>query len=337
MNMKSLGEYLRSERLNRGITLEEISRETRISTRMLQAIEDGNTESLPAGVLVKGFLRAYAQRIGLDPDTVILRYQDLYEEEGARREALEKFHERFRPVPTRRRFLVPSTTGALVICLLLAWLLTPSDRHQSEPPGTKAPAMVVQEAPPIPLAVEPAPSAVPLPPPPSVQPAPLAVPPPMRETVLPSEPPPAGLSEPASSAAPGGRATQAVTPTPKPVSALPPRTGALPPAQPTPATSRTQPSEYVLRGEVTKTTWLKISVDKGKELEYLLQPGETVRWQAKSSFSLLVGNAAGLRLFLNDKPLKPLGQEGQVVGISLPNDSLFQTPGMAPPGRPASR
>ena len=63
MNMKSLGEYLRSERLNRGITLEEISRETRISTRMLQAIEDGNTESLPAGVLVKGFLRAYAQKI----------------------------------------------------------------------------------------------------------------------------------------------------------------------------------------------------------------------------------------------------------------------------------
>ncbi|HYR02769.1 MAG TPA: DUF4115 domain-containing protein, partial [Syntrophobacteria bacterium] len=119
--------------------------------------------------------------------------------------------------------------------------------------------------------------------------------------------------------------------------ALPPRTGAPPPAQPTPATSGTQPSEYVLRGEVTETTWLKISVDKGKEVEYLLQPGEQVRWQAKSSFSLLLGNAAGLRLFLNDKPLKPLGEKGQVVGISLPNDSLFQAPGTAPSGRPASR
>jgi hypothetical protein len=31
-----------------------------------------------------------------------------------------------------------------------------------------------------------------------------------------------------------------------------------------------------------------------------------------------------LRLFLNDKPLKPLGQKGQVLGISLPNDSLLQ-------------
>ena len=330
--MKSLGEYLRSERLNRGITLEEISRETRISTRMLQAIEDGNTESLPAGVLVKGFLRAYAQKIGLDPETVILRYQDLYEEEGARREALEKFHERFRPVPTRRRFLVPGATAALVVCLLLAWLLFPRDRHQTAPPSTEAPAIVPQEAPPAPPAVEPAPSPVPLPTPPSVQPAPLAVPPPMRETVFPSEPSSAGRSEPASNAATGGSATSAVTLTPKPVAAPPPPTGAPPSAQPTPATPGAQPSDYVLRGEVTETTWLKISVDKGRELEYLLQPGEQVRWQAKSSFSLLVGNAAGLRLFLNDKPLKPLGQKGQVVGISLPNDSLFQAPGTAPPG-----
>jgi cytoskeleton protein RodZ len=326
MNMKSLGEYLRSERLNRGITLEEISRETRISTRMLQAIEDGNTESLPAGVLVKGFLRAYAQKLGLDPETVILRYQDLYEEEGARREALEKFHERFRPVPTRRRFLIPGAAAALVICLFLAWLLSPKNRHETAPPTPKASAIVAQEALPT---VEPAPSPVPLPTPLPVASAPPGVPPPMRETVFPSEPSPAGRPEPASIAVPGGQAAPAVTPTPGPTSALPPRAGA-------PATPEVQPAGYVLRGEATETTWLKISVDKGRELEYLLQPGEQVRWQAKSGFSLLIGNAAGLRLFLNDKPLKPLGQEGQVVGINLPNDSLLQTPEAAPPGRTTS-
>jgi cytoskeleton protein RodZ len=335
MNMKSLGEYLRSERLTRGITLEEISRETRISSRMLQAIEDGNTESLPAGVLVKGFLRAYAQKLGLDPETVILRYQDLYEEEGARKEALAKFHERFRPVPTRRRFLIPGAAAALVICLLLAWLLSPRDRHETAPPAAEAPAIVPQEAPPAPPSVEPAPSPAPLPTPLSVEPAPPAAPPPMRETAFPSEPSAAGRPEPASSAAPGSsQATPAATPTPRPASAPPPRTGAPPAAQPAPATPGAQPSEYVLRGEVTETTWLKISVDKGRELEYLLQPGEQVRWQAKSSFSLLVGNAAGLRLFFNDKPLKPLGQKGQVVGISLPNDSLLQP--TAPSSRPST-
>jgi len=330
--MKGLGEYLRSERLNRGITLEEISRETRISTRMLQAIEDGNTDSLPASVLVKGFLRAYAQKLGLDPETVVLRYQDLYEEEGARKEALEKFHERFRPVPTRRRFLIPGAAAALVICLLLAWLLSSRGRHHTAPPTMKATATVPQEVPPSAPAVQPTPSPVPLPTPPSVQPAPPTVPPPMRETVFPPEPSPAGVSEPASSAAPDGGATPAVTPASKPVSALPPRTGAPPLAQSTPAPPGTQPSEFVLTGQVTDTTWLKISVDKGKELEYLLHTGEQVRWQARSSFSLLVGNAAGLKLFLNDKPLKPLGQKGQVVGISLPNDSLLQAPGTAPAG-----
>jgi cytoskeleton protein RodZ len=332
MDMKSLGEYLRSERLNQGITLEEISRETKISTRMLQAIEDGNTESLPASVLVKGFLRAYAQKLGLDPETVILRYQDLHEEEGARREALEKFHERFRPVPTRNRFLVPGAIAALFLCLLLTWLLFPRDRHQNAPLSTAVSETGAQESPLSPSAVEPNPSPVAAPTAPSVQPAPPAVPSPTPETVLPSEPPSTGLSEPASTAAPGGGATSAIPAIPKSFSAPPRQTEAPPPAQSAPAASGTQPSEYVLRGEVTETTWLRIRVDNGRELEYLLQPGEHVSWQAKSGFRLLVGNAAGLRLFFNDKPLKPLGQKGQVVAISLPNDSLFQlaTPSSGP-------
>jgi hypothetical protein len=91
----------------------------------------------------------------------------------------------------------------------------------------------------------------------------------------------------------------------------------------------------VLRGEAVEATWLKISIDRGQQVEYLLQPGEQVNWQAKSGFSLLVGNAGGVRLFLNDKPLKTLGQKGQVVSITLPNDSLLQTPATAPSGRPA--
>jgi hypothetical protein len=91
----------------------------------------------------------------------------------------------------------------------------------------------------------------------------------------------------------------------------------------------------VLRGEAVEATWLRISIDRGQQVEYLLQPGEQMKWQAKSGFSLLVGNAAGVRLFLNDKPIKTLGQKGQVVSLSLPNDSLLQTPGTAPSGRPA--
>ena len=70
--MKSLGEFLRAERQARGITLEQISADTRISMDMLRAIERGNVEQLPAPVLIKGFLKAYAEKIGLDPEEVII-------------------------------------------------------------------------------------------------------------------------------------------------------------------------------------------------------------------------------------------------------------------------
>jgi cytoskeleton protein RodZ len=338
--MKALGEYLRKERLSRGISLEEISRETRISMRMLQAVEDGNTETLPAPVLVKGFLRAYAQRIGLDPEVVVLRYQDLHEEEGARKEALQKFRQQFRPVPSGRKLIIPGAAVVLLACLVVAWLLSPGKKHEP-PASSEAPsaATTSREAPPTPLSAPPAPIAAPPAPsavqstPPSVQPTPPAIPPPMRETVFPSEQP--SLPAPQPEGERPSEPAAATVPTSQSTPAPPPKAQAIRPGQPPPAAS-TSPSEYVLSGEAVETTWLKISIDRGRQVEYLLQPGEQVRWQAKSGFSLLLGNATGLRLFLNDKPLKALGQKGQVVSISLPDKSLLQTPAAAPSPRPAN-
>lgn len=162
----------------------------------------------------------------------------------------------------------------------------------------------------------------------------------MRETVYPSDQPlppapqPAreGPAEPAAGTAPAAK--PATVPTAQSTPAPPAKTQAAPAAQPPPAAS-SSPSEYVLRGEALETTWLKISIDQGRQVEYLLKPGEQVKWQAKSRFSLLVGNATGVRLFLNDKPLKALGQKGQVVSITLPNDSLLEKPAAAGSGKPA--
>ena len=85
------------------------------------------------------------------------------------------------------------------------------------------------------------------------------------------------------------------------------------------------PPLYVLRAEALATTWLHLVIDESKELEYLLQPNEEHTWRAKSGFSLHIGNAAGLLLYLNDQPLKPLGESGEVVLIELPDPSLIVT------------
>lgn len=77
-NKKSLsfGRYLKAVRLEKGIDLEEVSKETKIGMDYLLLIEKENHDRLPADVFVKGFLRAYAQAIGADSHEAVQLYQD---------------------------------------------------------------------------------------------------------------------------------------------------------------------------------------------------------------------------------------------------------------------
>jgi hypothetical protein len=70
----SLGAYLRRHRERRGIGLVEVSRATRIPASSLDALERDRFDELPGEVFVRGFLKAYAQVIRLDPADVLARY-----------------------------------------------------------------------------------------------------------------------------------------------------------------------------------------------------------------------------------------------------------------------
>lgn len=82
--MKEFGEYLRNERLSRGVTLEEIERKTRIRRQHLLSIENGEFQRLPEPAYVRAFLRHYAECVGLDPKAVVERYEGLQSSEEAR-------------------------------------------------------------------------------------------------------------------------------------------------------------------------------------------------------------------------------------------------------------
>jgi cytoskeletal protein RodZ len=69
------GESLKKERELRGIRLEEISKQTKVHTRFLEAIEQDDLSALPAKAFAKGFLRSYARTVGLDEDQVIMNFE----------------------------------------------------------------------------------------------------------------------------------------------------------------------------------------------------------------------------------------------------------------------
>ena len=64
--MNSISETLRRERLRQGLDLQKLSDITKISIRMLQAMETGDLSRLPGGVFTRSFFKQYASALGLD-------------------------------------------------------------------------------------------------------------------------------------------------------------------------------------------------------------------------------------------------------------------------------
>ncbi len=70
----SFGEELRRERVVREISLEEIFAATKISVRLLRALEDGDLAKLPAPTFTRGFIRAYSRHLGIDAEEKVNAY-----------------------------------------------------------------------------------------------------------------------------------------------------------------------------------------------------------------------------------------------------------------------
>lgn len=72
--MESIGRHLRAARESRAMSIEELSRATRIPMGSVERIENDHFDDLPGEVFVRGFLRAYARAVQLPVDEVLARY-----------------------------------------------------------------------------------------------------------------------------------------------------------------------------------------------------------------------------------------------------------------------
>jgi cytoskeletal protein RodZ len=74
-----VGAALRDAREQRGLSLDQLSRATKISVMSLRAIEHNRMDTLPEGIFLRGFLRAYAREVGLNPEDTVRRYLGQFE------------------------------------------------------------------------------------------------------------------------------------------------------------------------------------------------------------------------------------------------------------------
>lgn len=146
------GQILRAARQERGLSLEDAERGTRIRRQFLEALEADDYDRLPAPVYTRGFIRTYARWLGLDPEPIL----SLFPERPAPPE--------FKPLPVVRnpesawpaRILV-----GLVVLLLLgaAYAVVRLAGTAREAPGP-GPVLTVSTPPPAPTSAPPTPTPV---------------------------------------------------------------------------------------------------------------------------------------------------------------------------------
>src|SRR5713101_2472006 len=110
--MGRLGDQMRAQRERMGLTLEQAAEDTRIREKFIKALENGDYNSLPGAVYTKGFLRNYAEYLGLEADELVA----IYQQERGIPEPPRSF-EPMRPIMRRNLILTPAILVPVLVLL----------------------------------------------------------------------------------------------------------------------------------------------------------------------------------------------------------------------------
>ena len=128
--MFEIGSSLRAARMRQKLELSQAERDTRIRAKYLAALEDERFDVLPGAAYTKGFLRTYADYLGLDAQRFVDEYNTRFapEEEPAPPPQLR--------IRRRRLALAPWPLAVAVLAAgiaVLAWRLSTNGSHHTSP------------------------------------------------------------------------------------------------------------------------------------------------------------------------------------------------------------
>jgi cytoskeleton protein RodZ len=301
MELHEIGTLFRREREKQGLSVEDVVEKTRISRRNITAIENGDENLLPHPVYAKGFVKAYAEFLGLDPKEISPDFsKTALPKSGRLRMPGESSGAGQHQSPRRALSIVVVLLVVLLGIGAMTMYFVLHDRRQAnvpestEPAPTQVPTQVPTQAPTPP----PAPTQVPTP-------APTSKP----EPAAPAEAP---VLMPAEEVEPVGSESPASFPSPEPAAVPVQET-----APPQPPEQVQQRSESMLRIMADQSCWVQASVD-GRQVERILKPGQSMSLAFTSSLSVRLGNAGGVRVTHNGAPYPLNGQPGEVRVLRFP-------------------
>lgn len=121
---ESISTILKTARLARDITIDYIVTETRISKNVIEQIESEHPDNLPEPVFLKGFIRAYAKIVGLDPEAIIKLYQAQNGIPETAPDSPDQHIETNSLVPRKKNYTIQIVIAVVVFIFLGVLLLT---------------------------------------------------------------------------------------------------------------------------------------------------------------------------------------------------------------------
>jgi len=297
---ETLGKYLKNQRESKKISLREVANNTRVREHLLKAIEEDQYHLLPPATYVKGFLLAYAKYLRLDPNEILLRYERVLKGEPDTPPPTEppKPKEKIPPTepPKPKKKILPTEPPKPKQEIPPTQPSKPKQKVLWNTKQTWVVGGVVVASLIVFYLFFPYPSKLPIKPIPE-KPFPEK---PIIEEKLPITP-----SHPvvATTPVPGG----------KPVVE---EKQPLAPSLPVPATTSVpEKKTFSLQLKAVEETWVSLQVDDQSEKEMTFKAGEGISVQASNRIRIIIGNAGGLDLILNGKPLDKFGKPGEVLTL----------------------
>jgi len=342
----SVGETLRAARLSRGIEIETVSQSIHIRPVQLKAIEENDIEALPGMTYAVGFVRSYANFLGLNGAEIVHRFKAEHGHSPAQSKLSfpEPIAESRVPDP-----MMVGVGAFLALVILVLWTVYSNTHSGSKAAEQIPPAPVVTSVPEsLPPAAVTASTATPVPAPaatstPALPPAavtPVVTPSPEAKptTALAPAPSDAKTEQPAATVPAGdqvktadaaadqaksdqaksdGDSSEEDSASPEDDATAAAKPEAKKPDQDAVIKVKKGKSRITLKA--TQASWVQVTDGKQNVLyRKVLRPGEQYSVPDQPGLSLDTANAGGLDIVVDGKPVRPVGKPGEIVrGIVL--------------------